>query len=93
MVKTTEAQITNLNQAIQALETLLVETQRAGQRGDQACALLMLVDAHIARESPGDPEQAKGHHHQAVELFEEIGAPGYIVVARERLSTLGEKAG
>jgi hypothetical protein len=47
-----------------------------------------LADALIHREEPGDQELARQHLQQSLDMFTEMGAPGYIKVLEERMENL-----
>ena len=50
--------------------------------------LIDLGDALIRRNEPGDLERAREAFQQSLEMFTEMGAPGYIKVLEERLGNL-----
>ncbi len=52
---------------------------------DWARQLIDLGDCLVGRALPGDREQAQGVYQQALEMFTEMGAPGYIQVLEKRL--------
>ena len=47
-----------------------------------------LGDALVARNEPGDLERAQEAYRQSLDMFTEMGAPGYIKVLEERLEDL-----
>ncbi len=50
--------------------------------------LIDLGDALVGRNEPGDLEQARETYQQSLDMFTEMGAPGYIKVLEERLEDL-----
>ena len=49
-----------------------------------------LGDALAKRNEPGDLERARVTYQQALDMFTEMGAPGYIQVLEERLLDIGD---
>ncbi|HSG26671.1 MAG TPA: hypothetical protein VLA32_11190, partial [Anaerolineales bacterium] len=50
--------------------------------------LIDLGDSLVGRNEPGDLERAQGIYQQSLDMFTEMGAPGYIKVLEERLREL-----
>ncbi len=48
----------------------------------------ILGDAFVGRNEPGDLERARETYQQSLDMFTEMGAPGYIQVLEERLKDL-----
>ena len=57
-------------------------------RWEWARRLIDLADALIQRDEPGDQELARQHLQQSLDMFTEMGAPGYIKVLEERMENL-----
>jgi hypothetical protein len=67
----------------------LIDVYQAGvYRWKHARQLINLGDALISRGLPGDREQAQQVYRQALEMFTEMGSPGYIQVLEERLRSI-----
>jgi tetratricopeptide (TPR) repeat protein len=76
--------------AIAACETSLEILQGCGQIWRWARKLIDLGDALIGRNEPGDRERAQETYQQSLDMFTEMGAPGYIKVLEERLLDIGD---
>jgi tetratricopeptide (TPR) repeat protein len=76
--------------AYQALVNLMKES---GQSWEEARACLYWADACVARGELDDSERARQLYRRALDLFSEIGAPGYAKVAKQRLSALISEQG
>ena len=77
MSTTLEEQINQLRQTITEMEA------QCDILGDAA------VDAAlVGRNEPGDLERARETYQQSLDMFTEMGAPGYIKVLEERLGDL-----
>jgi hypothetical protein len=64
----------------------LIDIYRAGgYKWNWARQLIDLGDVLIGRGLPGDREQAEHVYRQSLEMFTEMGAPGYIQVLAQRL--------
>jgi class 3 adenylate cyclase/tetratricopeptide (TPR) repeat protein len=63
--------------------------QNCGHRWGWARRLIDLGDALLGRNQPGDLERARETYQQSLDMFTEMGAPGYIQVLEERLKNLG----
>jgi tetratricopeptide (TPR) repeat protein len=74
--------------ALAASESLIKIFENSGQRWNWARMLIDLGDALAARNEPGDLERAKETYQQSLDMFTEMGAPGYIKVLEERLENL-----
>jgi class 3 adenylate cyclase/tetratricopeptide (TPR) repeat protein len=59
-----------------------------GYRWGWARRLIDLGDALVGRGQPGDRERAEMKYQQSLEMFTEMGAPGYIEVLNQRLAAL-----
>jgi hypothetical protein len=62
--------------------------QIRGYRWRWARKLIDLGDALVGRNEPGDLEKARETYQQSLDMFTEMGAPGYIKVLEERLGEL-----
>jgi class 3 adenylate cyclase/tetratricopeptide (TPR) repeat protein len=71
--------------AVSKCQTLIDMYLASGYRWRRARALIDLGDMLIGRDFPGDREQARQVYQQSLEMFTEMGAPGYIQVLEERL--------
>jgi transposase-like protein len=54
----------------------------------QARKLIDLGDTYVSRDKPGDLEKVQETYQQSLDMFTEMGAPGYIKVLEERLGNL-----
>jgi tetratricopeptide (TPR) repeat protein len=79
----------NWHEAVEISESMLGLFLSAGYRYQSARQLINLGDALIGRNDPGDLEQARNTYQQSLEMFTEMGAPGYMRVLEERLAELG----
>lgn len=77
-------------EAIAVSESLLDTYQRGGYRYDSARQLINLGDALVGRNEPGDLDRARKTYQHSLEIFTEMGAPGYIKVLEERLVDIGD---
>jgi hypothetical protein len=59
--------------------------QADGDRFAWAWNLIPLGDSLVGRDLPGDRERAEQAYRQSLEMFTEMGAPGYIQVLEQRL--------
>ena len=76
---------------VDQLNALVLEKhQNSGYRYNSARWLINLGDAIKFRNEPGDWERARKTYQQSLEMFTEMGAPGYIKVLEERLSEFGD---
>ena len=73
------------NQAASAVCSLIKLFPPIGARWDWARWLIDLGDIYAQRNQPGDLRRARETYLQALEMFTEMGAPGYIQVLEERL--------
>ena len=71
--------------AVSKCKALIDIYQAGGYRWNWARRLIDLGDALVGRDLPGDREQAEQAYRQSLEMFTEMGAPGYIQVLEERL--------
>jgi hypothetical protein len=74
--------------AISASKSSLEIIHSFGSRWEYARRLIDLADAHLGRNEPGDLEKARETYQQSLDMFTEMGAPGYIKVLEERLGEL-----
>jgi tetratricopeptide (TPR) repeat protein len=75
-------------QAIKSCEYSIELVKDVGYRWEWARKLIDLGDALIGRNEPGDRERARETYQQSLDMFTEMGAPGYIQVLEERLKEL-----
>jgi class 3 adenylate cyclase/tetratricopeptide (TPR) repeat protein len=75
-------------EAISICESSIDTYQSGGYRWDWARRLIDLGDALVGRSEPGDLERARETYQQSLDVFTEMGAPGYIKVLEERLVDL-----
>ncbi len=75
-------------EAVSKCQTLIDMCQASGYQWRKARLLINLGDALISRDLPGDREQAEKVYRQSLEMFTEMGAPGYIQVLEERLGRM-----
>jgi len=67
----------------------LINTYHAGTyRWEWARQLIDLGDAYLGRDGLGDLERARETYQQSLDMFTEMGAPGYIKVLEERIEKL-----
>ena len=74
--------------AIAAGEYSIELVQKVGHCWEWARRLIDYGDALAGRNEPGDLERARETYHQSLDMFTEMGAPGYIKVLEERLENL-----
>jgi len=72
-------------EAVSKCQAVINIYQPGGYRWRWARQLIDLGDTLIGRDLPGDREQAQQVYRQSLEMFTEMGAPGYIEVLEERL--------
>jgi tetratricopeptide (TPR) repeat protein len=72
------------NDSIEACETFIEISQNCGEYWELARKLIDLGDAYINRDESGDLEMARDTYQQSLDMFTEMGAPGYIKVLEER---------
>jgi hypothetical protein len=75
-------------EAINICEAWIEKYQKGGYHWDLARSLIDLGDALVGRNQPGDLERARETYQQSFDMFNEMGAPGYIKVLEERLANL-----
>jgi tetratricopeptide (TPR) repeat protein len=68
--------------------SLVDSYQKAGNRWEWARRLIDLGDALLARDDPGDRDRAQHAYHQSLEMFTDMGAPGYVQVLQQRLGDM-----
>jgi tetratricopeptide (TPR) repeat protein len=73
------------HEAVAVCESLVEICERSNHRWDWARRLIDLADAVTCRKEPGDIERAREIYQQSLDMFTEMGAPGYIKVLEERL--------
>jgi len=62
--------------------------QSFGAQWIYARALIDLGDSLSGRNEPGDLKRARETYQESLDMFTEMGAPGYIKVLEERLGDL-----
>jgi tetratricopeptide (TPR) repeat protein len=75
-------------EAISKYKTRIDIFESGGYRWQWARELIDLGDSLVGRGLPGDREQAMQVYRQSLEMFTEMGAPGYIQVLEERLGRM-----
>ena len=78
------------SESIAACESLVEICERSEHRWDWARRLIDLGDAYLGRNEPGDLEKVREIYQQSLDMFIEMGAPGYIKVLEERLGSIGD---
>jgi tetratricopeptide (TPR) repeat protein len=73
------------DEALAACQALIDNFQAGGYRWYWARQLIDRGDALLKRDGPGDREAAEQAYRQSLEMFTEMGAPGYVRVLEERL--------
>ena len=76
------------DEAIEACRTSIEMYKNCHYRLGWAHKLIDLGDALSGRNEPGDLERARETYQQSLDMFTEMGAPGYIKVLEERLANL-----
>ena len=76
--------------AIAASKSMIEISRNCGNRWGWARRLIDLGDAYLGRNEPGDLEKARKTYQQSLDMFIEMGAPGYIKVLEERLEAIGD---
>ena len=71
-----------------ACKTAIEVFQSCGHKLWWARQLIDLGDAYIGLNKPGDMKRARETFQQSLDMFTEMGAPGYIKVLEERLGNL-----
>jgi len=66
-------------------ESLIDIYKAGGFRWHWARHLIDLGDALVGRNQSGDRERARQVYHESLDMFTEMGAPGYVQVLEERL--------
>jgi tetratricopeptide (TPR) repeat protein len=74
------------DEAVSAYQELIDIYQEGGYRWRWARQLIDLGDALIGRNGSGDRERAEKAYREALEMFTDMGAPGYVKVLEERLT-------
>ena len=74
--------------AVIAGESSIEIMKSCGYRWMRARRLIDLGDALVGRNEPGDLERARTTYQQSLDMFTEMGAPGYIKVLEERLKKM-----
>ena len=62
--------------------------QRGGYVYNSARWLINLGGVYLSRGKPGDRDRARQTYQLSLEMFTEMGAPGYIKVLEERLASI-----
>jgi class 3 adenylate cyclase/tetratricopeptide (TPR) repeat protein len=78
----------NWAEAVIACKKSIEIYKNSGHRWEWARRLIDLGDALIGRNQTGDQERARGVYQESLDMFTEMGAPGYIKVLEERLNNL-----
>jgi class 3 adenylate cyclase/tetratricopeptide (TPR) repeat protein len=78
----------NWDQALNASRSSIDIYKNCSHRWGWARRLIDLGDALVGRDEPGDLELARETYQQSLDMFTEMGAPGYIKVLEERLGEL-----
>ena len=76
-------------EAVEACKTSIEAYKDCGHRWGWARRLIDLGDALVGRNEPGDLDRARETYQQSLDMFTEMGAPGYIKVLEERLEDFG----
>ena len=76
-------------EAVEACKTSIEAYKYCGHRWGWARRLIDFGDALIGRNEPSDLDRARQNYQQSLDMFTEMGAPGYIKVLEERLTNLG----
>ena len=76
------------SEALSACYTTIEIFRKPGQYWNWARKLIDLGDVLARRNEPGDLEKARETYQQSLDMFTEMGAPGYIKVLEERLVNL-----
>jgi len=76
------------NNAVEASETSIEIYKYCHHHWGWARKMIDLGDALVGRDEPGDLERARETYQQSLDMFTEMGAPGYIKVLEERLGNL-----
>ncbi|MFW6042568.1 MAG: tetratricopeptide repeat protein, partial [Chloroflexota bacterium] len=74
------------DEAIPLLESIIQITTKTEQRWEEAHKLLELAEIYRRRRKSGDRELARAHYTEALDLFTDMGATGYVEVIQARLS-------
>jgi tetratricopeptide (TPR) repeat protein len=76
-------------EAVNACEKRRDICKSMNAQGIETRSLIDLADALRNRNDPGDRERARETYQQSLDMFTEMGAPGYIRVLEERLAGIG----
>jgi hypothetical protein len=71
-----------------ACDTSIQIFKNCGHRWGWAYKLIDLGDALVGRNEPGDLELARETYQHSLDMFTEMGAPGYVRVLEERLADI-----
>jgi tetratricopeptide (TPR) repeat protein len=74
--------------ATEACNTSIEVYKNCGHRWRFARKLIDLGDVLAARDNPGNLDEAREIYQQSLDMFTEMGAPGYIKVLEERLGEM-----
>jgi tetratricopeptide (TPR) repeat protein len=74
--------------AVSKCQALIDILQAGGYWWQVAWRFIDIGDSLIGRDLPGDREEAMKVYRQSLEMFTEMGAPGYIQVLEERLGRM-----
>jgi len=76
------------DEALAIVQSLLDRYRESGARWNIARYQMGVGDALRGRDEPGDRERASQAYHEALTLFTEMGATGYVQVLQKRLESL-----
>ena len=76
--------------AFQAFEGVAAIQAEKGFRPDHGTTLCDWAEAHLARGESGDTKRARGLLGEALAVYEEMGADGWIERVKARLAELGD---
>jgi predicted ATPase len=74
--------------AFRAFEQVVADLEGAGIRPYQALALRRWADAHLSRGEPGDVDRARELLEQALAIYQDMGAEGWVERVEARLGEL-----
>jgi len=78
------------DKAVEASRTSIEIYKNCGHRWGWARRLIDLGDALVGRNQSGDLKRARKTYQQSLDMFTEMGAPGYVRVLEERLADPGQ---
>lgn len=74
------------DEAINSLESIIQITMKTEQRWERAHKILELAEIYRRRGNSDDSEMAQTLYRQALQLFSDMGASGFVEVILERLN-------